>query len=880
LFSARVTLGAFLCLIALLTAAPAALAAPSRGSYIVVLKDGVAHPANVAHRHEENRGAEVGHIFGVAIKAYSADLTPDELRAIRQDPNVDYVERDGVLQLDSQEQSTGFKRVFAPSNPNLHVDEIDDVRTNVDIAIFDNGVAPHPDLNVVARIDCTAPGQSGCINETIPAQGSHGTPVAGIAAAIDNNFGVVGTAPGARIWSVKVFGGSLYMSDLIAAVNWTTAHSSEIEVVNMSFHCLEDCSPTALRAAIAASVDQGVVYVAAAANEGKNVEAAPLTIPAAFPDVITVSSLADSDGAPGGVGGPPSCASSFLDDYLANTSNWGAAVDIAAPGVCIRTTVPGGGYASPSGTSMAAPMVAGAVAGLAAAKNPNNRQEVEAIRNFVRSLGNYNWTDTHTVDVVNGTVIRQPDGIQEPLLDMGVSTPYVPPTPVLPQAATEDAILGEFGQVTLNGSVDPNGWETRYLFQFGTTTSYGADGPEAGAGGSDGFVVVNSPITGLAEGTTYHYRLVAKNAAGTVYGGDRTFTTPAVQDSGSWATRVPSTNPNAPIFTYARGTTGHLMQTWWDGSNWQSKDLGGSLAAGSSPAVVRPPSTDPNAPIYVFYQGSNGNLKETWWNGSVWSTEDRGVAMAANASPIVVRGPSTNPNAPIYVFYQGSNGNLTETWWNEYVWSTEDRGVAMAAKTNPSVARVPSTNPNAPIYVFYRGSNGNLKETWWNEYVWSTEDRGAAIAPETSPSVTRIVSTNPNVPIAVFYRTPTGKLAETWWNEYVWSTNPTVGSAEIAAGSSPAAIRTPSTNPNAPIHVFYRGAAGKLTDTWWNESVWSSEVKGGDVALGATPVVLRPPSTNPNASIFTFYKGASGFLNETWFNESVWSTKAFTTGMG
>jgi len=134
--------------------------------------------------------------------------------------------------------------------------------------------------------------------------------------------------------------------------------------------------------------------------------------------------------------------------------------------------------------------------------------------------------------------------------------------------------------------------------------------------------------------------------------------------------------------------------------------------------------------------------------------------------------------------------------------------------------------------------------------------------------------------MAVFYRTPTGKLAETWWNEYVWSTNPTVGSAEIAAGSSPAAVRTPSVNPNAPIYVFYRGTNGALKETWWNEYGWSTEAKGGEVALGATPVVLRPPSLNANASIFTFYKGAGGFLTETWWNEYVWSTKTFTSGMG
>src|SRR5690348_11894035 len=83
------------------TFAPAAMAAPATASYVVVLEDGVAHPANLAHRHEENRGAEITHIYSVALKGYSANLTPGQLKAIKQDPNVDYVERDGAIQPNS-----------------------------------------------------------------------------------------------------------------------------------------------------------------------------------------------------------------------------------------------------------------------------------------------------------------------------------------------------------------------------------------------------------------------------------------------------------------------------------------------------------------------------------------------------------------------------------------------------------------------------------------------------------------------------------------------------------------------------------------------------------------------------------------------------------
>ena len=77
--------------------------------------------------------------MGARSRGYSAELAPNELKAIKQDPAVDYVERDGMMQADSQVPSTGFKRIFGPSNPNLDIDEIDDVRTDADVAIIDTG---------------------------------------------------------------------------------------------------------------------------------------------------------------------------------------------------------------------------------------------------------------------------------------------------------------------------------------------------------------------------------------------------------------------------------------------------------------------------------------------------------------------------------------------------------------------------------------------------------------------------------------------------------------------------------------------------------------------------------------------------------------------
>lgn len=111
-----------------------------------------------------------------------------------------------------------------------------------------------------------------------------------------------------------------------------------------------------MHTAICAAVAAGVVFVVAAGNENQD---SALSTPAAYDEVITVSALADSDGIGGGIGGPTTYGP---DDTLASFSNFGADVDIAAPGVDILSTWNDGGVNTISGTSMACPHVAGAAA--------------------------------------------------------------------------------------------------------------------------------------------------------------------------------------------------------------------------------------------------------------------------------------------------------------------------------------------------------------------------------------------------------------------------------------------------------------------------------------------------------------------------------------
>jgi len=108
-----------------------------------------------------------------------------------------------------------------------------------------------------------------------------------------------------------------------------------------------------------------------------------------------------------------------------------------------------------------------------------------------------------------------------------ISTP-APKSPTTPAASTGGSSQVGMSSATLKGGVDPHGAETSYIFQYGTTTAYGAQTAAVSAGNGTTEVKVSQPISGLPPGTTYHYRLVATSAAGTAKGQDGTFRTKSI----------------------------------------------------------------------------------------------------------------------------------------------------------------------------------------------------------------------------------------------------------------------------------------------------------------------------------------------------------------
>ena len=378
-------------LVSFLAAMPSAAAPSGAGSYIVVLKD-TASPSTMARAHADRYGARVSHVYRHALKGYSATLSSDRVAALKADPSVAAVAPDLPVHAFVQTLPTGIDRIDGELSSTQSGNGSGAV--DVDIAILDTGISTsHPELNVVGGTNCVG-------GPSFNDDHGHGSHVAGIAAARDNADGVVGVAPGARLWAVKVLNaaGSGSTSQIICGIDWVTANAGTIEVANMSlggtsfFGAFSGCNSSfdPMHPAICRSVQAGVTYAVAAGNSFAD---ANTFVPATYSQVITVSALADFNGQPGG-GAPATCRADE-DDTFANFSNFGADIDIIAPGVCILSTYLGGSYNTFSGTSMASPHVAGAAA-LYKANNPG--ASPATVKAALQNAGNLNWNDADDPD--------------------------------------------------------------------------------------------------------------------------------------------------------------------------------------------------------------------------------------------------------------------------------------------------------------------------------------------------------------------------------------------------------------------------------------------------------------------------------------------------
>lgn len=304
--------------------------------YLVTFTDDVTDVQAVARELSRARGFALRFVREHAARGFSAVIPDPVADAIRTDPRVLIVERDGPVSLirpievaarpggsSGQKTPWGITRVGGSGDG-----------TGKTAWIIDTGIdLDHPDLNTSRS--CHA-----AFNGNGPDdQNGHGTHVAGTIAAINNGIGVVGVAPNAFVCAVRVLGasGSGTWEQVINGVNYVAANGASGDVANMSLG--GSGSNATLEQAVRDASAQ-VKFAIAAGNSGAN--AANYT-PARVNggNIYTVSAIDSKD-----------CMPSW--------SNWGnPPVDYAAPGVSVLSTYKGGGTKTLSGTSMASPHVAG-----------------------------------------------------------------------------------------------------------------------------------------------------------------------------------------------------------------------------------------------------------------------------------------------------------------------------------------------------------------------------------------------------------------------------------------------------------------------------------------------------------------------------------------
>ena len=468
-------------------------AGPDWQSVIVSFNDEVDDPSAAAAGVMQTAGGHVRHVYQHALNGFSAELPAAAVEGLSHNPMVRSIEPN----LDMAAFETTSTQVIPTGVDRVDAETTSVSASDVNVAIIDSGIdRDHPDLNVAGGINFvrpkTGPPQSRVADpEAYDDDNGHGTHVAGIVGAYDNDFGVVGVAPGARLWAVKVLASNGFgkLDDIIAGIDWVTGTrdvtdpdynpDNEIDVVNMSIG--GQGFSAEYRTAIQNSVAAGIVYVVAAGNEFRDIHGddhvfgtSDDTIPAAYPEVATISAFADSNGMPGGGGDITS--EGYTDDTYADFSNYsnsdgtenqeflnsnpvdspGLGIDLALPGVDIYSTYLDGGYAMSSGTSMAAPHATGLAARyIAEHGSASNAEGVYTIRQALIDGGIAWRSEDGLLSPPPGTANPDsPDRFEENLGWAGSSEPGDAPPNVTITAPTDGSTQADSVTITADATDD------------------------------------------------------------------------------------------------------------------------------------------------------------------------------------------------------------------------------------------------------------------------------------------------------------------------------------------------------------------------------------------------------------------------------------------
>lgn len=351
------------CLVAAVLAAcafaPPALAQPGNAPERVPVFIGFSNmPGNSEEALVRALGGDVKYRYWI-VPAIAATLPEPAIQALQANPSVVRIEPDIEFYAVGEVCPWGVGRIGAPTVHDKYI-----TGSGVKVAVIDSGIdVNHEDLVVAGGVRFYTRGQRSFSDKDYTDVDGHGTHVAGTIAALSNDVGVIGVAPGASLYAVKVMENNRgNYSDIVKGLEWCV--ENEIDIANLSLGSSGDPGTTVENAFNNAYYVGGLLIVAAAGNTSGGA----VIYPAKYGSVIAVSATMQSDD-------------------LASFSSVGPEVELAAPGMGILSTIPNNAYASWSGTSMASPHVAGAAALILAASGASNTVVRDYLTSTAEDLG-------------------------------------------------------------------------------------------------------------------------------------------------------------------------------------------------------------------------------------------------------------------------------------------------------------------------------------------------------------------------------------------------------------------------------------------------------------------------------------------------------------
>ncbi|MCB2204608.1 S8 family serine peptidase [bacterium] len=581
--------------------------------YIVVFKNVVENPVAITNQLAKANGVNVHHRYRYAIKGFAATIPEKALEGIRHNPNVDYIEPDGIATINGYQnnlQSWGLDRIdqtgplYGILYNDLYIYPNDG--SGVTVYIIDSGILfGHQEFGNRASSGYDFVDRD---NDASEYCNGHGTHVAGIVGGA-----TTGVAKNVNLVAVRVLdcSGSGRWSQILAGIDWVKNNHSGPSVANLS---LGGAYRKSVNSAVENSIAAGIVYCVSAGNNNN--------------DACNYS--------PGSTAAAITVASSMSGDYRAPSSNYGTCVDIFAPGEYIysATAASTSSYANWSGTSMASPHVAGVAALYLSANSSATPAQTSAA-------------------IIAGATqgVMQDEGAGSP--DLLLYTGFIAPTLNPPSAPTNmSATSTTPGQVDLSwtdNATNEVGYivhRRRHSQPWRYITTLGAN-------------VTSWSSTGLVGGTFYYYRVHAYNGGG--------YSDYSDLDSVTVAYPQQTSPPAAPSNLHTVVVNPHYISIWWD-DNSDNEDgfrIERSLNGGSSWTEIA--TADANWTNF----GNSGLTPQTqyWYRVRAYNS----VGASGYSNTISATTPAPPPGIDVFAVSgstttQGKNswyGHLTVTVYDE-----------------------------------------------------------------------------------------------------------------------------------------------------------------------------------------------------------------------